>query len=231
MQQTILHHSLFALLPTPQPLHHSLNLFHSSPDIPLRIHDPLNLLSTNKLSHLRPGHQHILHMPAHTPLGQLDYYSLAHIQPAHKIQVALAILRKETQICNNTLCQFQDMVCEHTGLREDHTLAGTVGQVPLIPQGIVQQFWLHHSPDNPGQSTYLFTLNRIALVGHGGRTHLAFAKTFLYFCDLAALQRAKFHAYLIQGSDRVCHPHHELSMPIPLYDLGGYLSINKKSQE
>ncbi|KAF5419600.1 MAG: hypothetical protein C5S44_10390, partial [Candidatus Methanocomedens sp.] len=28
---------------------------------------------------------------------------------------------------------------------------------------------------------------------------------------------------------RVCHPHHELGMPVPLYDLGGNLSINKKS--
>jgi len=57
---------------------------------------------------------------------------------------------------------------------------------------------------------------------------LAFAKTFLYFCDLAALQGAKFHAYLIQSSDRIRHPHHKLGMPVPLYDLGGYLSIHKK---
>jgi len=156
------------------------------------------------------------------------HHSLPHFQPTHKLQVALDILRKETQICNNTLSQFQYVVCEHAGLWEDYTLAGTVGQVPLIPQRIVQQFRLHHCPDNPGQPAYLFTLNRIALVGHGGRTHLAFAKTLLNFCDLAALQRAEFHAYLIQGSDRVCHPHHKLGMPVPLYDLGGHLSIYKK---
>jgi len=60
---------------------------------------------------------------------------------------------------------------------------------------------------------------------------LAFAETLLNFCDLAVLQGAEFHAYLIQGSDRICHPHHELGMPVPLYDPGGNLSINKKSQE
>jgi hypothetical protein len=65
-------------------------------------------------------------------------------------------------------------------------------------------------------------------VGHGGRTHLLPAETLLDFCDLAALQGAKFHAYLIQGCDRVCHPHHELGMPGPLYELGGSPSIHKK---
>jgi len=49
------------------------------------------------------------------------------------------------------------MVCEHAGLRENHPLAGTVGQVPLIPQGIVQQFRLHHCLDYPGQPVYLNT--------------------------------------------------------------------------
>ena len=176
MQQTILHHSLFALMFTPQPLHHSLHLRNRNPDIPLRVNHPFNLPSTNKPSHLRPRHQYLLHMPArlaglhgagphnlirllpaHAPLCQLYHHSLAHVQPAHKLQVALDILRKEPQICNNTLSQFQDVVSEHAGLGEDHTLAGTVGQVPLIPQRIVQQFRLHHCPDYPGQPVYLNT--------------------------------------------------------------------------
>ena len=33
----------------------------------------------------------------------------------------------------------------------------------------------------------------------------------------------KFHAYLIQRGNSICHPHHKLGMPVPLYDLGGYL--------
>ena len=62
--QTTLHNSLFKLLPTPQPLHHSLHLLHS----------------TDKLSHLRPRHKYLLHMPAHTQLSQLDHHSLAHVK-------------------------------------------------------------------------------------------------------------------------------------------------------
>jgi len=49
------------------------------------------------------------------------------------------------------------MIGKHTGLREDHPLEGTVGQVPLIPQRIVQQFRLHHCPDYPGQPVYFNT--------------------------------------------------------------------------
>src|SRR6266550_5965680 len=95
-----------------------------------------------------------------------------------------------------------------------------MADVALMPEGDVFQRYHCVPTQDSSEATQSFTCNRIAFVGHGRATFLAFAKKFFDFQNLSALEMAEFSGPTVDRRRDQCQCRQKFSVPVALDDLG-----------
>ena len=136
------------------------------------------------------------------------------------MEVFQHILRIDHQVFDQARQTPQGKIEGDGGVGGNIAFNRRMGDIPFVPQSDIFQRRQALGTNITRLTGEIFRQNRVALVGHGARTLLAFTEKFFDFENFGALQMSNLHRNTLHGRRNNCQHTEEFGMTVTGNHLG-----------
>src|SRR5215212_251807 len=170
--------------------------------------------------HRRPLHHPVRVVAAHAALHEGEQDAAGENDATPTVQVFDHAFLVYLEAAQDARRRAEHVESQNSGVGQNDALGRGVGDIPLLPQGVVLEADRGVRPHYAGHAAQALGQNRVPLVRHRRRALLTASERLGQFPDFRALGPPDLQGYLLHGRTQDGERSENLRVPVPLHHLG-----------